>query len=361
MMRIGGDFEITMDTLYQPSLNSMLLSNNDYYVWTDLGRSAIYLAIIDLIKKGVKRKAYLPFYACHSILKAFDELDFQIEFYSQEAKLNHQIDLSFIEENSVFFYINYFGMENRISESIKYAKKKRSFYVIEDCVQSAFSIFAHHLSDYKIYSFRKFLAQADGALLISKKPLYLNSSLAQINSTFLKEQTYGKILRNEESLTNLYLNLLKKSEYNMDHQKIIPREMSAFSKFLMSQENIQQTSERRRENWYLLLHNINQNHFLRSCVEPLFQRLENCEVPLGFPIRVNQQKRDIILKELRNKEIFCPVHWDLSEQTNRINKTEFEKDYNLSKSMITLPIDQRLSQVHIYYLIESLDEIVRRI
>lgn len=360
-MRLGGDFEIIPELFIAQKNMSINFINQKNMIWTDLGRSAIKLAVEDILNRQSKKHVYLPIYVCSSVIKSFEELEFEIEYYSMGENLNQpNLENIIIEENSIFLFVNYFGLENPIYKLLVEQKSKIDFYIIEDNVQAAFSIFQHQVSDYKIYSFRKFVCQPDGALVISKKELIKRPALGEINKEFVRDQIYGKILRNEVSMTDNYLSLLKKSESKLDNQKIIPRKISDISLFIMERQDIQEISDKRKENWLFLLNEINKNIYLKKHVHYILNRLKNNEVPLGFPIIVDCKIRDELLTKMREKNIFCPVHWNINNYPNNENK-KFEIDFDISKKIITLPIDQRISKKHLSYLIDSLEEILRSI
>ncbi|WP_068986494.1 hypothetical protein [Lysinibacillus xylanilyticus] len=348
-IRIGGDFEITPNLLVGKPINNL----NDWIldrdvVWTDTGRSAIYLALQELLQKGIEKVAYLPVYCCESVKQPFFQLGFEIKYYSMGEDLQHPNYLPDDLNNKVLLFINYFGFENSCIYSwLKKMNELQNFYIIEDCVQAAFNNFNHSLSDYSIYSFRKFTAQPDGAALIAKSSL-LNLELETNfdNEEFLSKQIFGKVLRAAVEDEKVYLNLLKESEALLDTY-IIPNQISEISKFIMKRININELKQKRRKNWNNLYHELKLSDLLKTNIKSLYDSIGNNTVPLGFPIVVKKELRDELLLFLREQNIFCPVHW-------RINSSYFEEDYELSNKIITLPIDQRMNDGEIKYIIENL-------
>ncbi len=348
-IRIGGDFEILPNLIVgQPLKNKNDWVQGENLVWTDTGRSAILLALQQLLQKGVDRVAYLPLYCCESVKQPFIQLDFDIKYYSMGKDLQHPCYLPNDLENKVFLFINYFGFENKpVYSWLKQMSQRNNFYIIEDCVQAAFNNFNHKLSHYKIYSFRKFTAMPDGAVLISRYPFNnLKLDLSSGNEKFLSMQVVGKILRGSIKDDDLFLNMLKKSE-ELLYKEIIPKEMADISKIIMERIDVDVLKYKRRTNWSILHNLIKKNSFLKSNIISLYTQLSDSTVPLGYPIIVNNNLRDKLLNFFITKNIFCPVHW-------RMNNSLIKEDYELSNKILTIPIDQRIGKKELEYIGDNL-------
>lgn len=302
----------------------------------------------DLLKKGIEKVAHLPIFCCESVKQPFIQLGFEIKYYSMGEDLQQPKYLPVDLNNKVFLFINYFGFENKCIYSWLQKKKEvQSFFVIEDCVQAAFNSFDHTLSDYIIYSFRKFTPQPDGAALIARSSKFnLELDTHYDNEEFLGKQVFGKVLRASVEDEELYLNLLKDSELLLD-EPILPSEISEISKLIMNRIDIVEVKRKRKENWGNLFYELDSNDFLKANIKSLYKCIGNNIVPLGFPIIVDEKKRDELLSFLRSRNIYCPVHW-------RIRSSSIKEDYELSKKIITIPIDQRLGETEIKYIIQTL-------
>jgi dTDP-4-amino-4,6-dideoxygalactose transaminase len=92
-------------------------------------------------------------------------------------------------------------------------------------------------------------------------------------------------------------------------------------------------------------------------IKPIFSydNIEN-EIPLAFPIVVNN--RDFIRLELMKYNIFCPVHWIIKNEDWSQN---FPDSLELSKKILSIPIDWRYKKQDIDYFIYSLNEILGKI
>ncbi|WP_313639225.1 hypothetical protein [Paenibacillus sp.] len=353
MLRVGGDMEIDVPLLLSDKKRSIndITREHYHYVWTGTGRSAIFLALEELEMREVEKTAYLPAYICDSVIQPFREKNYTIHFYSMGADLKTPGNLPEGLNNVVFLYVHYFGFENQeIKKWLEIEKSKQHFFIIEDRVQSAFSEFDNDMSDFKIYSYRKFTPQPDGALLISKEKMEkdLDSLLTSDEDDFLLGQVEGKLRRSLSMNENEFLPLLKYSESQLDSRLTLSR-MSEFSILLMERMDFEQLIKKRRGNWLFLNELIERDNFIKKFLEPIFTSILDNEVPLGFPIFINAGLRNSLRQFLISHNIFCPIHWTISEK-------KFTDDVNISSSILTIPIDQRMNKEHILYVVEKIHE-----
>ena len=131
----------------------------------------------------------------------------------------------------------------------------------------------------------------------------------------------------------------------------IPRKMSTFSTYLLSNINFSEIARLRRENWKYLYKNLNYLNLFEKIV-PVFSDLSEDEVPLGFPVKILGKNRERLRNYLFTKNIFCAIHWEL-DHIDEAN-TAYNYDLQLSREILTFPIDQRVTFSHIDYLLQSI-------
>ena len=169
--RVGGEFGLTPADFLKPVTGTPELPRKKYCLYLDTGRSAIYVALLNILRQGGKKEAWLPRYCCESVLLPFIHLGFRLYFYSSGPDLNTPAGLPTSLEGKTFLFIHYFGKTNRpVLRYLEKMKERGDFFVIEDCVQALLSsdVGTH---DFVVYSYRKFFPQPDGALLASDFPL----------------------------------------------------------------------------------------------------------------------------------------------------------------------------------------------
>ncbi|AWE06394.1 hypothetical protein DCE79_02895 [Lysinibacillus sp. 2017] len=346
-IRVGGDFELSIEQLVEApkSLFENFLPMHLNYIWTDIGRSAILLALMDIEKKPSKKVVHLPTYICDAVKQPFKERNYEIKYYSLGKTLNNQSHLPLVQDGEVFLFAHYFGHQNKLVIDWLNSLSNRNFFIIEDYVQSSLSSFRNNISDYEIFSFRKFTPQIDGALLVSKNPI--EAELEQPNKTFLENQLKGKIIRNWTDKSEYFIDELKNSEASLNN-KVTTKSISSISKYIMERLDFTFIKNKRVENWRYLFSELEKYRFFDRKVLPLFSLLAKDEVPLGFAVQI-KENRDNLRLFLIEKNIFCPVHWPLSFLLN-------EEDEQLSNSVLTIPIDQRLGMREIDYIVECLKQ-----
>jgi hypothetical protein len=111
--------------------------------------------------------------------------------------------------------------------------------------------------------------------------------------------------------------------------------LPAFVLDLVAGLDWQDIAERRRSNW-MTVHDL-----LAGTVEPLAPDLPSDTVPLGYVVRLDEEKRDNVRRALADRRIFCPVHWPLPKEVDR---RRFPEARRLSRTLLTLPIDQRYGE-----------------
>ena len=344
----GGDFEITESNFNSRNRKIPNYFKKPFVYYLDTGRSAIKTSLENIVKNTSIRRAWVPYFICETVLRPFMEMGFDIEYYGMGGDLAKPVGLPLKMSNCVFFFFFYFGKTN--TPILNYVKKSSdsSVIVIEDCVQCCLSKNTGNTGDYSIHSLRKFLPIPDGAILESKVELEVSSSMP--NEEFISNKLISKLLRgfdidNDED----YLFYYKKGEEILDG-KIITREMSAFSKYLFASLDLNLIHKRRVNNWKTLNNFFNKSLLNTSLIAPIYQNDENINTPLTYPVKIQSSQRESILKKLRGRKVFCPIHWRLPKTSNK----NLLEDYKLSKEIFSIPIDQRLSKDSMNSLIEIL-------
>ena len=88
---------------------------------------------------------------------------------------------------------------------------------------------------------------------------------------------------------------------------------------------------RRKELFEILLSKFND--------KALFKKIPGNVIPLGFPIIVNDRNK--LRDDLKKENIFCPVHWSLS---NKISEAEFQESFWLSKNILAFQINETIDK-----------------
>ena len=284
-----------------------------------------------------------------TILIPFRKRNIKYRYFKINKNLEIDIkDLkSKINKNTkAVFFINYFGFSSK-KATISFLKeiKEEKIILIEDSVQSFFSDI-ELIGDYSFNSFRKILP-IDGSVIISNNKIKTTQKSKSFTTYFFLK-SIGQDLRMLSNkfqildLSNLFLNLF--SLANKEYYKYTDINFNWWNKYILSKYGIEALKEKRLNNYKILLENFESI--------ALFEKIENNIIPLGFPILVTN--RDLFRRKLISKNMFCPIHWKLSDE---IDKKEFKESWYMSENILTLPINENVSNVELNYLIQKVKEL----
>ncbi len=351
--RIGGEMQLQGRNGLAAVKKQVLRVPKAHHLWLDTGRSALTVILREILKRGGRREAWLPAYCCESAVAPFHALGFRVNFYSMGPGLQ-SLPLLPGKKGATFLYIHYFGMKTkRISNWIRQSKIKDSFFVIEDCVQASLNENVGNEGHFSFTSYRKFLPQPDGALLNSDMPL--DFLLQAPDKRFISGKLTGKLLRGRNGDERIYLKMFEEAECLLKYSP--PRRMSRLSVALMACADLGNARLARRRNWRFLSDLLRKNGLGRK-VKPLYPRLNNGDVPLGFPVMVSGALRDRLRAYLAQKRIFCPVHWPLPHLSK---KRRWAAEHHLSRNILTLPIDQYLGKASLRYMASCIAQFFKEV
>ena len=352
--RIGGELEIGVEQFSAPVLQHDLTLPKPCLLWTDTGRSAIYLALQEIIRQGGKKQAWLPAYCCPSVVAPFVELEYEIRFYSMGAYLQTPSGLPpSLSAGEIFLFIHYFGFRNdSIITWLNSVPGRRDAFVLEDCVQASLNSNVGDVGEYAFTSYRKFLAQPDGALLASNVPN--KCILGMPDEAFVSGRLVAKLLR-KFAQDDVFMHLISETEKRLD-AATQPAVASWVSRYLIARTDIAAVRQARKNNWVGMHQRLASENLIGKWLTPLFcESLDDGCVPLGLPVLVHNRLRDDLRNYLRQKNIYCPIHWAL-EHLSQHPDGLFLAEMDIGSSILTLPIDQRLGTDALDYFVECIKD-----
>ena len=355
-MELGSEFELEISSLSQKEDNLLQYLSSYNSIYMDSGRSAT--AVLNkVLKQGT---ILLPLYICESVINVYKEW-FTIRFY--KINKDFSVDIKDFEKKlkegaAIVYIMHYFG-QLQDKDFLEYLLKKRAecgFVIIEDTTHSVFTK-ARTVGDYCVCSLRKWFPIMDGGILYSEKPLsaivgqgipHKNPS-EKLNAMILKHlHIEGKL-----DCNRLYRKIFMDEEDKLDSQKEVYY-MSDLSKCLLSYFSVSELMEKRKRN-YQELDNIMKGIGVKGA-------LEGEEfVPLCYPMYI--ENRDEFRKYLIDRQVYCAVHWPLENLESEQNGTDLKWDdtaIQMSRNIISLPIDQRYDKKHMQYLGSLIKDYVER-
>ncbi len=303
------------------------------YTFTGGGYYSLY-KIIENIKFAKDDEILFPSYLCPTILIPFKRCNVKYSFYNVNQNL--KIDINDIKKKvtsktKAIFFINYFGFKHTVDfYNLISELKSDGIIIIEDLVQSFFS--NHEIvGDYAFNSFRKFLP-VDGSVIISNDPI--KNEINRHTTRYNIYKGIGQVLRSLTlrfkflDFTKQFLSLFAKA--NKEYYKYTSVGMNFFNRYLLSRQNIESMVKNRRELFIKICEELEFNY-----ISPI---LDKDVIPLGIPIVLNN--RNVGHKVLMDRNIFCPIHWDLQH----VDEIKCMDSKQLSRSILTLPLSAKITE-----------------
>ncbi len=294
----------------------------DSVQWFLSGRSALHAIIKDL---GEARSVSLPSWCCDSMIKPFADAGIEIHFYPV-----YWIEGRLIQEWSfdcdVLFLVDYFGYTGANP-----ALSGFNGTVIRDVTHSIFST-TYSDADYYFGSLRKWCGVWTGGYVWAKdehrvKPRIEDGSgyVSLREKAMQQKAEYISGQREDKG----YLQIFDKAEELLENagpSLAIDRDVK-----IAKHIDIDTIRNRRRTNAKVL----------RSAFPDwlIFPELSSNDVPMFVPVLVPDGKRNELRRYLINNEIYCPIHWPVSDYHRLNDKEQFIYDNELS-----LVCDQRYTE-----------------
>jgi len=267
-----------------------------------------YIGITDAEGSGVfdpvsETKTDYDFYLLDNKL-AIDKADFENQLKTGKFK--------------AVLIIHYFGFLQNDIEWLISQCKQYGVFLIEDCAHTLNSSHNGKLlgefGDFSFFSIHKIIATDDGGILKIN-----NDSIAFSDP----DSTKGSI--KPETVEQLY---------RTDFHQIISI---------------------RRQNYEYLLEHLNQIEE----IELFYPNLNKDIVPLNFPILVKNGKREKLYFNLEKKGVItCSLYYRLIEQ---IDKNRYPISYEISNSILNLPVHQDITLAGLDFLVEKLKIAIKEI
>jgi hypothetical protein len=291
----------------------------EFAQWFLSGRSALQAIITDL---GEARSVSLPSWCCDSMIKPFADAGLEIHFYPvywSEGRLIQEWSF----DCDVLFLIDYFGYTGAIPDLSGFKGT-----VIRDVTHSIFST-TYSDADYYFGSLRKWCGVWTGGYAWAKDGHRLHPEVVNDSKyVFLREKA---MQQKEEYIGGQredkgYLQIFDEAEELLEN-------VSSFSAAdrdiqIVKKLDIEIIKNRRRGNAEIL-----------CAAFPdwlIFSEQTSNDVPMFVPVLIPGGKRNELRLYLIKNEIYCPIHWPVSNYHRLDEKEQFIYDNELS-----LVCDQR--------------------
>lgn len=270
------------------------------------------------------KKIYLPYYTCDVLLQPIKKLDIVAEFYNINKDFEPLFDFSTLKKNEVFLYTNYFGLKERYIT--KLSKKVKNLIV-----DNAQAFFAKPINGADtLYSPRKFFGVSDGGYVYCSKKIK-----TKLKQDVSHQRFQHLLVRLDESAEEGYP-IFSKNDASLDINLLM--QMSNLTQQMLKSIDYKSIAKQRLQNYLYLKNALDSINTLKFTVNKQ-------TVPLVYPFySTNTELR----KKLINHHIYTAQYWQ--SVLNTVTKNSIEYDY--TKHIIHLPIDQRLNK-------QQLDTIIK--
>lgn len=322
---IGNNFEIGSEFWDVPvceTENYIIPSNTEWFV---SGRSALKAIIKDIKTEITFNSAALPSWCCDSMIIPFLEEGINVEFYPvylENGKLKK--DFTGVFDCDAILIMDYFGYKRQTNLDF-------DGIVIRDITHSVFCNY-DIIADYTFGSFRKWAGFYTGGFAF-KKNGFLKSESRQINSD------YVELRRKAMQKKNDYINRKNKNKDFLNDFACAEEMLEEFDVmsgcaedvFRAKRLDIDFIKQRRRKNAQVLLDELSDL--------AIFPELAEDDCPLFVPLVIPNSRRDELRQYLITKQIYCPIHWPLTNH----HKTD-DKSMEIYQKGISIVCDQRYDE-----------------
>lgn len=324
-MEIGSEF---WDVPSRAEQNKLFPSDAQWYL---SGRVALQAIIKDI---SWARTVAMPSWCCDSMVKPFVEAGIQVDFYPVYYKdgLIQEIEM----ERDVLFLIDYFGYTESALDLGNYKG-----IVIRDVTHSLFSR-SYTDTDYYFGSLRKwcgvwtggYVWTRDGHQLVMEQNDDYGYALIRQRAMEQKNRyIHGWPDKQGLMADKSYLDVFNKAEDILEKCNIAPADDRDV--WIAHRIDVKFVRDRRRANAKVLMDEL--ADYL------IFPEIKD-ECPMFVPILVPDGKRDALRKYLINNQVYCPVHWPVSEYHDLEDSTKY-----LYQNSLSLVCDQRYTEEDMKY------------
>lgn len=318
------------------------------------GRTALDAIIKDAIKNHGIKRALLPSYCCHTMIEPFIRNNIKVRFYDVYIGNNGLLTANIpdAEDNEILYIMKYFG--DVYLDGTEFVNTDSWNCTLEDLTHSCFCSQYNSNAEYTFESYRKWFA-VDGVAIARKAKGSIDKPSGSVNQQFLylRHAAFNlknKYMHGEKIEKKEYLNLFSEAEGYLE--KNYANFSADINSIICLADFLQQSSEmrkRRKRNADILYHGIK---YLKNNLLTVTDFSKPGECPLFFPIIVLNGERDVLKQYLIEHNVYCPVHWPITEY----HKDLTQKAKELYEKEISLVCDQRYDDDDMYRIVHLIQK-----
>lgn len=316
-------------------------SRNDFFPepvqWFLSGRTALRSILKDL--KGC-RNAALPMWCCDSMVKPFSDAGMEVRFYPVYPGTDGRLKQEISFDCDILFVMDYFGYTSLPADFSHYRGT-----VIRDVTHSLFSS-SYSDADYYFGSLRKWTGIWTGGYAWTKDGHDLPKGTADDcgYAALRRKAMESKKEYLDGKGDKSYLEVFDQAEELLDEIGIVQADEQDIQRVPYLDADFMRTARRRNA------------EILRKAFPDwlLFLEMRETDCPMFVPVLVPGGKRDELRRHLTSNEIYCPMHWPVSEYHRLDSRSE-----NLYKNELSLVCDQRYTPEDMNRIVAIIKDFMR--
>lgn len=301
------------------------------------GRTALDYIVREILLKKRVDSALLPSYCCHTMIEPFLRNGIPVRFYDvyYDPSKGLCVEIPPARENEIFYFMEYFGSKKLYGIDTKKIRGQWDV-VIDDSTHSWMSGGPLIDADYRFVSVRKWAGFSAIALAVSNVGSFQGVCKQMENKPYCEMREHGFALKRDyisgkPTEKNVFL-----SEFNRA-EDLLEKDYVGYRPSIDAIENLENLDyeflkKRHCENAQVLIDGLQGIHGIQF----MFDKFDTDETPLFVPILVSDG-RDELRKFLIDHQVYCPVHWPLSD----FHKGLSERALGVYNSELSLVCDQR--------------------
>lgn len=321
------------------------------------GRVALEYVVEDIVKKG-ETSVYMPSYCCHTMIKPFLKYGIKVLFYDvvpTMVGLKRQFDPN--HGCDVVFLLDYFGYVDAETVAIAKEQHAKGKLVIYDATHSVYSDFNCDDCNYVFGSYRKWMDVNCGFVAVKDKAnIDFDADWHQFEAySDMRKQMFdlkARYMNDEDVDKQQFLAWINEAEemLEQDYHHTLPDQRSLN---VLRQTDYAFLVQSRRHNAQILIKGIADLKDER--VRCLMRELGRHDTPLFVPIYIQAEHRKELRRYLIEHNIYCPVHWPLSD-LHTISSAATE----VYQSELSLLNDQRYDHFDMFRIVETIKDYLKK-
>lgn len=321
------------------------------------GRVSLEYIVEEIVKKG-KTSVYMPSYCCHTMIEPFLKHDVKVSFYDvvpTTSGLKRQFDPN--HGCDVVFLFDYFGFVDAVTFAIAKEQHAKGKLVIYDATHAIYSLINCDDCDYVFGSYRKWMDVNCGFVAVKgNADIDFGADWHQYNAyTEMRTRMFdlkARYMNDEVVDKQQFLAWINEAEemLEQDYHHTLPDQRSLD---VLRQTDYSFLVQSRRHNASILMKGI--ADLKDECVRCLVGKMGTYDTPLFVPIYVQAEHRDELRHYLIKHNIYCPVHWPLSDLHHISNAAN-----EVYQGELSLLCDQRYDHSDMYRIVETIEDYLKK-